>query len=239
MVVFNYSKISWITGIMTLLTTVLNNGLRITSKENFTAKHFGSMVKKYGVTFTISSAYFSSILMTSPDFTREDFMTMKHFMIGGERIPYNLRESIKSRMNPGCFYVAYGSTESALLTRTDCKADTSSVKDNIVGKLIENAMCKIVSITSEKVLGPNQVGRVFVKTDTMLSVTFNFRKKQLKKRSFQGYYGNERLTADCLNDGWYEMGDIGYFDDKGTLYVHGRIKDIIFINGKMVLFCFG
>ena len=159
---------------MTLLVAVLNNGLRITSKENFTTKHFGNMVKKYGVTFTISSVQLSSIMMTSPDFNRRDFITMKNYMCGGERIPHNLRESLKSRMNPGCFGVAYGSTESGFLTRIDRDADTSSVKDNIVGKLIDNAMCKIVDVTSKKEMGPNQVGKVFVKTDTMLSVSFKF-----------------------------------------------------------------
>jgi long-chain acyl-CoA synthetase len=42
-----------------------------------------------------------------------------------------------------------------------------------------------------------------------------------------GYWRNPTATAEAFEDGWYKTGDLGYFDDKGLLYLHGRKKDMI------------
>ncbi|MEM8918215.1 MAG: fatty acyl-AMP ligase [Pseudomonadota bacterium] len=45
------------------------------------------------------------------------------------------------------------------------------------------------------------------------------------------YYRNPEATEACLIDGWLDTGDMGYLSD-GYLYVVGRAKDMIIINGK-------
>lgn len=45
------------------------------------------------------------------------------------------------------------------------------------------------------------------------------------------YFRNEDATADCLVDGWLDTGDMGYLAD-GYLFIVGRAKDMIIINGK-------
>jgi len=45
------------------------------------------------------------------------------------------------------------------------------------------------------------------------------------------YFRNEAATADCLVDGWLDTGDMGYLAD-GYLFIVGRAKDMIIINGK-------
>ncbi len=47
-----------------------------------------------------------------------------------------------------------------------------------------------------------------------------------------GYYMDEEATRQCLSeDGWLDTGDIGYMAN-GSLFIIGRIKDLIIINGK-------
>ena len=47
-----------------------------------------------------------------------------------------------------------------------------------------------------------------------------------------GYFRDEEATAACLDaDGWLDTGDMGYLLD-GYLYIVGRAKDMIIINGK-------
>jgi fatty-acyl-CoA synthase len=47
-----------------------------------------------------------------------------------------------------------------------------------------------------------------------------------------GYFRDEEATAACLSDdGWLDTGDMGYMSD-GYIYIVGRAKDMIIINGK-------
>ena len=45
------------------------------------------------------------------------------------------------------------------------------------------------------------------------------------------YFRDPESTADCLVDGWLDTGDMGYLVD-GYLFIVGRAKDMIIINGK-------
>ncbi len=46
-----------------------------------------------------------------------------------------------------------------------------------------------------------------------------------------GYYRDQEATDACLVDGWLDTGDMGYLSE-GYLYIVGRAKDMIIINGK-------
>ncbi len=47
-----------------------------------------------------------------------------------------------------------------------------------------------------------------------------------------GYFRDEEATQACLSeDGWLDTGDMGYLSD-GYIYIVGRAKDMIIINGK-------
>ncbi len=45
------------------------------------------------------------------------------------------------------------------------------------------------------------------------------------------YYRDPEATDECLVDGWLDTGDMGYMVD-GYLFIVGRAKDMIIINGK-------
>jgi len=47
----------------------------------------------------------------------------------------------------------------------------------------------------------------------------------------QGYYGDDELTRATIVDGWLRTGDLGYVSG-GELYVCGRVKDLIIVNGR-------
>jgi fatty-acyl-CoA synthase len=48
---------------------------------------------------------------------------------------------------------------------------------------------------------------------------------------FSGYYQLPKVTDQVLREGWYYTGDLGFLAD-GELYITGRIKELIIVNGK-------
>lgn len=48
---------------------------------------------------------------------------------------------------------------------------------------------------------------------------------------FKEYYKNKTASKDVMIDKWFKTGDTGYIDRDGTLYVNGRIKDLIITSG--------
>ena len=47
----------------------------------------------------------------------------------------------------------------------------------------------------------------------------------------EGYFRDPEATEACLIDGWLDTGDMGYLSD-GYIYIVGRAKDMIIINGR-------
>ena len=48
-----------------------------------------------------------------------------------------------------------------------------------------------------------------------------------------GYYKNPEATAKAYRDGWLHTGDLGFVKDR-QVYITGRIKDLIIVNGRNV-----
>ncbi len=46
-----------------------------------------------------------------------------------------------------------------------------------------------------------------------------------------GYFRDPEATAACMVDGWLDTGDMGYMSE-GYVYIVGRAKDMIIVNGK-------
>ena len=68
---------------------------------------------------------------------------------------------------------------------------------------------------SDKLLADHQIGKVWC-TGTSL---------------MHSYYRDPEATAACMIGGWLDTGDMGYMAD-GYLFIVGRAKDMIIINGK-------
>lgn len=46
-----------------------------------------------------------------------------------------------------------------------------------------------------------------------------------------GYYRNPEETQQALRSGWLDSGDMGFMDKNGHLYITGRAKELIIVNG--------
>ena len=49
-----------------------------------------------------------------------------------------------------------------------------------------------------------------------------------------GYWRNSDSTAETIKDGWLRTGDMGFYDEKGFIYIADRKKDMIVTGGENV-----
>jgi long-chain acyl-CoA synthetase len=54
------------------------------------------------------------------------------------------------------------------------------------------------------------------------------------KRIMTGYWRNPTATAEAVRNGWFYTGDMGYYDEKGLIYIADRKKDMIITGGENV-----
>jgi len=107
----------------------------------------------------------------------------------------------------------YASTETNVTVSATGIYDRYSV--NSVGNVNRHPEIKIKINNPDK----NGIGEITVKSELIM----------------KGYFRQPELTEKAFENGWFRTGDYGYIDEKGYLYITGRIKEsIVLQNGKKV-----
>lgn len=79
------------------------------------------------------------------------------------------------------------------------------------GKPMAFTQMKVVDPETRQTLGPCEVGEICVKGAFV----------------FKGYHGRPVDTAAAMHEGFLLTGDVGYYDNEGTFFITGRLKDMI------------
>lgn len=82
------------------------------------------------------------------------------------------------------------------------------------GKAVEGMEIEIRDADGA-LLGDRQIGKVWVRGASIMV----------------GYFRDEEATAACMKGGWLDTGDMGYLSS-GYIFIVGRAKDMIIINGR-------
>ena len=100
----------------------------------------------------------------------------------------------------------YGLTEcTPLVSGTPQKAQERYEKAGSVGLAVAGGQVKIEDPDEDG------IGKIFFKGPNVM----------------MGYYNMPEETESVMHDGWFETGDLGFFDPGGWLYLSGRYKNMI------------
>ncbi|XP_068147490.1 uncharacterized protein [Drosophila tropicalis] len=209
-VLYTSATLDWMTGFGTVIMSLFNGMTRIVSDETFNAAHSIELIKKYKITTIVMAPWQAYELFTSPQATTENLQTLRIVFIIGGWISLALLQKAQ-KILPNCAIMfSYGTTETGVVT-----VNIDHKLENSVGKLAPGIRIKILDDQGQH-LPHNEVGEILI--DIGLK--------------WEGYVDNPKDTASTLQNGWINLGDLGYFDDANNLYLVDRKKDLLKYKSK-------
>jgi acyl-CoA synthetase (AMP-forming)/AMP-acid ligase II len=179
-----------------------------------------ALVKEHRVTNTFSAPTQLKRIVALPDeeLAKAELSSMVCLIANAAPVPYALKEEVIGKLGDGFLYEVYGSTE--LGVDTVLKPEDQLRKPGSCGKPYGGIEIKIVK-DDGTLATTGEPGELFVRT----------------KLAMDGYH----RTAEQLTEldgrepddelGWKSVGDVGYVDDEGYVYICDRKKDMIISGG--------
>ncbi|CAB9504320.1 D-alanine--D-alanyl carrier protein ligase [Seminavis robusta] len=218
----------WYMGLVAGFMTTLYAGtsLVMASPLDFVANPllWSDMVETYKATLTCAPNFAYALLLKRVEQANRtaDWSCVKRAMFGGEPAQSHVVEAAAKAlsMKPEHVYNIYGLAESVVFL-TGGSAYLNSEGLVCCGE-VDSPTLKLRIVQDGKEVEDGHVGSIWAQSPRVAA----------------GYYGQSELTtatfANALpsyDGSWLDTGDLGKIVD-GQLYVTGRVKDVIIVNGK-------
>lgn len=209
-IVFNSSSLGWVSGLITLLASLICGSTRIQTAEEFTIEMQLRLIEKFKITYVKNVPAHLMQMLESDVLPNNDLSSLKHMSIIGYRAPMSIFEELNSHLPNACIHNAYGLSELGTVSMNFPKFSGKET----VGRLVNGVTVKIIDETGKR-CDRNVNGEICIKP-------------QFK---FLGYFKNQQLTDEFIDtEGFFMSGDIGHFDDDDDLFIVDRKKNVI--NGR-------
>ncbi len=209
-------------GFMGTLWLPLCTGMGVIFHPNpLEAKPIGQQVYKYKPRFMIATPTFlqNFIRRCLP----EELSSLEFIIVGAEKLPTRIREAFKAKFGVVPLE-GYGTTECAPLVSLnvpDFRAPgyyQVGTKHGTVGHPMPGQAVRIIHPETGEGILDEKPGVLLVKGPNIMP----------------GYHKKPEKTAEVLQDGWYNTGDIAFVDKDGFLTITGRVSRFSKIAGEMV-----
>ena len=185
------------------------------------AKEIGELCRKHKATIFLGTATFMRFYLRrcEPD----DFRSLRLLVCGAEKLPPALARDFEAKF--GILPLeGYGITELSPVVSAnipDQEIDGTKYlcnKVGTVGQPIPGVAARILDADSSQPVPIGQEGMIHIKGANVMA----------------GYLHMPEKTAEVIDDGWYNTGDMGRLDEDGFLTITGRLSRFAKIAGEMV-----
>jgi len=155
-------------------------------------------------------------LLQSPDLERFDTSSLVSLGTGGQALPENLLQAIRTRFPRALLGTGYGMTETNGMVSL-ALGEEFLQNPRSGGRPLATAAIRIVD-ELDRELPPGQTGEICVRSAQNMS----------------GYFERPEADAEIFRGGWLHSGDVGYLDSGGFLHILARKTDMIISAGENI-----
>jgi acyl-CoA synthetase (AMP-forming)/AMP-acid ligase II len=207
-------------GPMGYATTALSAGGTAVIMEKFDAELACELIEKHRCTSTFMPPTVAKRMLDVPEDVqrRYDLSSLEVFVVTAGPVPQKLKEDILDRFGP-VYYEGYSSTETAVCATALTPADVRD-RPGSCGRVVAGPSVMICDERGE-VLAAGERGLVCWPN---------------RRGVFSGYHKDPELSREVIVDDLLTVGDIGWMDEDGFLYIVDRARDMI-ISGGVNIYC--
>ena len=196
---------------------ILSVGGRHVMLEEPKAPRVLDAIERYGVTTLYAPPTLIYSMLDDSTVTNRNYGSMRHLIYSAAPMrPEQIRAA--QRVFGPVIETAYGQVEAPQII-TAMRAPELEHDENLtsIGRRSPVAEVAIMAPTGE--LLPNgETGEIVVRGPLVMN----------------GYLDRPDLTAQTIVDGWLHTGDLGMMDDRGYVYIRGRLRELINTGGFKV-----
>jgi long-chain acyl-CoA synthetase len=194
------------------LISPLSNGAGVVLMDGWSASEMLQLVGQHRVTHThmVPTMFHRLLALDDDERAAYDLSSLRLVVHGAAPCPIAAKRAMIEWLGP-ILVEYYASTEGA---GTLVDAGTWLRKPGTVGRPGRDHV--LVGDDDARALPAGEIGTIWIKT--------------LPGEDFE-YFGDPEKTARSQRDGWYTLGDLGYLDDDGYLFLAGRSAEVIISGG--------
>ncbi|MDQ1360155.1 MAG: bile acid-coenzyme ligase [Acidimicrobiaceae bacterium] len=193
----------------------LLSGYRAVLMERFRADHMVDLIERHRVTgFTGATPMFQRVAQL-PDIASRDFSSIEWTMQGAAVLPQWLARFWFDLIGPERFYMTYGSSEGAGVVA--CRGDGWLEHPGTLGQPWTETEIRILGPEGDE-LPAGEIGEIYLRQADGIT---------------HGYLGDVP-PAPVTDDNFTTIGDLGWLDEEGWLYMADRRVDMIVSGGANV-----
>ncbi|MFC4670812.1 AMP-binding protein [Seohaeicola nanhaiensis] len=183
-------------------------------QPKFDAEGMLKLIEEHRIThISTVPTVFVRLLKLPPEVrARYDVSSLRQVSHTGGPCPVDVKRQMIDWFGP-VIHEIYGGTEQGITF--SCDSATWLTYPGTVGLPLEGTRYAIIGENGER-LGPNEVGEIYARNDAFGDFT---------------YVGRPDARAECEIDTMITLGDMGYVNEDGALYLCDRKKDMVISGG--------
>jgi acyl-CoA synthetase (AMP-forming)/AMP-acid ligase II len=155
--------------------------------------------------------------MDHPSSKERPFPSLRHLIYSAAPMsPARIRDA--QQVFGPVVETAYGQVEAPQII-TAMRAADLMLDENLESVGHQSSVTNVAIMAPDGAeLPPGEIGEIVVEGPLLMS----------------GYLNRPQLTAETIVDGWLHTGDLGFLDERGFLFIRGRLREVINTGGFKV-----